>query len=439
MLNSESFLQKIEYLQPCSADKKYLLAISGGADSMALLNLFSASKFTFQVAHVNYKLRGLESDLDQELVENFCSQNNISLHIYEVSNKDEPPKNSVQTWARKLRYAFFKKIKHQENLEFLVTAHHLNDDLETFFINLSRGSGLKGLSGIPSNKNNILRPFLHFSKQEIYDYCAQNEVPFREDASNKKNDYLRNKIRNEIVPKLLETNEHYLKNFQKSILYLKQNERFIEKQIADIEEQILINEKPDKTIYDREFFAHQEEFVKFEILRKFGFVDIQEIEKIFLAKTGKSFFSERYHLLINRNEIILKQTTEKTEDFSEIIILTEFYKDDKNIVNLKKIISEYSTTSNDIFLEKPWEFDAEKINLPLKLRHWKSGDKFYPAGMFGSKKVSKFFKDEKISLVDKEEIWLLVDGNDDILGIIPYRQDRRFIPEIKTAYYITIK
>lgn len=442
MLYLKIFLKEIEHLQKDSANKKYLLAVSGGADSMAMLDLFNKSKFNFQVAHINYKLRGEASDLDQKLVKDFCKFQKIPFHGYGVSKQDAPPKNSIQNWARKLRYQFFRKIQQQENLEFLITAHHLNDDLETFIINLSRGSGLNGLSGIPDKKNNILRPFLKFSKDEIYQYCKENKVLFREDNSNTKSDYLRNRIRNEVVPRLLETNASFLNNFQKSLHYLQQNKSFIKNQIAIIEEQLIKAQSLDKIIYDKNDFEKQDGFIQFEILRKFGFDESQEIRKIFLAETGKSFYSKKYQLLINRNELIIRKKTINKDEFEEIEVISSLDLAANKIIDLKKIILENTKSYNSetSFYERVyrtgWNFDCEKLVFPIKIRHRKGGDLFHPLQMSGRKKVSKYFKDEKISLLDKEEIWILADGNDEVLGIIPFRQDRRFAADQKTLQSI---
>ncbi len=436
MLDNTSFLKEMERLQPLSIDSTFLLAISGGADSMALLAMFQQNQFSFQVAHVNYKLRGEDSDLDQKIVEDFCVKNEIQFHFYEVSAADNKPINSIQTWARKIRYQFFKEIQRKGNLEYLVTAHHLNDDLETFLINLSRGSGLVGLSGIPAQKNNILRPLLPFSKKEIYNYLSENKIPFREDESNKKSDYLRNKIRNEIVPKLEETNEHFLSNFQKSLTYLQQSRAFLENQIEVIEDQLSIK-KSNKIIYNKQLLSKQGDFVQFEILRKYGFSDPIEIKKIFTAETGKTFYNQEYHLLINRNELILSENSPSKLVNSEIIILQMPRKINDDIIDLKKIISGNTSSQNPNESYISWKFDLQKLVFPIKLRHKKKGDLFYPMNMSGRKKVSKYFKDEKFSLLDKAETWLLVDGNDEILGIIPLRQDRRFAAHKETSEHIT--
>ncbi|WP_346983296.1 tRNA lysidine(34) synthetase TilS [Chryseobacterium sp. POE27] len=226
MLKASDFKNQLENLVRYSAMKTYLLAVSGGVDSMVLAHCFNDLRLQFQVAHINYKLRGKDSDLDQKVVQDFCKKNNIKFHLYEVSGKDKKPENSIQLWARELRYHFFSQIQEKENLDFLVTAHHLNDQLETFIINLSKAAGINGLSGIPANENNILRPLLPYTKEEIYTFAKENHIEYREDLSNQKNDYLRNKIRHEIVPKLLETNDHFLENFKKKLIVFKPDKRF---------------------------------------------------------------------------------------------------------------------------------------------------------------------------------------------------------------------
>jgi len=214
VLSLLKFQNALEQLQSDSHQKTYLLAVSGGVDSMVLADMFQVLGFRFEVAHINYHLRNEDSELDQKLVSDFCEKYQIPFHLYEVSENDEKPENSIQNWARELRYRFFREIQQKENLDFLVTAHHLNDQLETFIINLSKASGIRGLSGIPKNENRIIRPLLDFSKDEIYDFAKQNQIEFREDKSNQKTDYLRNKIRHNIVPELEKINPDFLNKHQ---------------------------------------------------------------------------------------------------------------------------------------------------------------------------------------------------------------------------------
>lgn len=432
MINSKTFQHAIHELSADYRNAYFLLAVSGGSDSMVLLHLFKSSDLKFQVAHINYKLRGSDSYEDQKLVQEFCTQNTIPFHLYQVSRIDNQPKNSIQDWARNIRYDFFRKIQQDQKLDFIVTAHHLNDQLETFIINLSKASGIKGLSGIPGNDHNILRPLLGFSKQEIYDFAKENKIEFREDLSNQKNEYLRNKIRNEIVPKLLEVNENFLENFGKSISYLNQSKNFIEEQISEIEKEIIIHQE-DYLIMKKDHFFNQSDFVRFEILRKYGFNDSKEIEKIRKAKTGKKFISSEYQLIIDREILILRRIADESDTKAkEEIILT--LNDENQILIPDLILSEIKE-----FGKLDWKFDAEKILFPLKLRQKKEGDLFHPIGMIGKKKISKFFKDEKIPILAQQKIWLLCDGEDHILGVLPLRQDRRFAASKESPEIIEVK
>ncbi|AZA91260.1 tRNA(Ile)-lysidine synthase [Chryseobacterium nakagawai] len=441
MLKKSSFRKQLENLIHQPENHSYLLAVSGGADSMALVSLFRDLRdekqnleYSFQVAHINYKLRGEDSDRDEKVVQDFCEKNHIRFHLYEVSEKDQKPDNSIQLWARELRYAFFKKIQEKQKLEYLVTAHHLNDQLETFIINLSKAAGINGLSGIPSNDNYILRPLLPFSKQEIYQFTEENNIEFREDLSNKKSDYLRNKIRNEIVPKLLETNDHFLENFKKSSLYLNQTKDFVQKQIQEIENRLTIF-NPDHKILSKEKLDQESDFVKFEILKKYGFNQEEEIPKIFKAENNRSFFSKEYQLIINRDELIFTEKNNVSEIEEEIILIHHFdFSENQVLINLVNHIENI----NEINKRFEWDFDAEKLHFPLYLRKQQDGDEFYPIGFSGKKKVSKFFRDEKLSVLSKEKSWLLCDSRNHILGVIPLRQDRRYQTDRNTQKKITV-
>lgn len=429
-----SFKKQLENLVRNPENHSYLLAVSGGADSMVMASLFRGLGLTFQIAHINYKLRGEDSDLDQKTVQDFCEKNHIRFHLYEVSEKDKKPENSIQLWAREIRYRFFREIQEQENLEFLVTAHHLNDQLETFIINLSKASGINGLSGIPANKNAMLRPLLNFSKKEIYEYAEKNRIDFREDLSNKKSDYLRNKIRNEIIPRLLETNEHFLENFKKSSSYLNQTRDFVEKQIGEIENKLTVF-NPEHKILSKEKLGMESAFVQFEILKKYGFDGEEEIPKIFTAENGSSFFSKDYQLMISRDELIFISKKQKQETKDEILLIEnfDFSKSQMNI-SLENTIENIDGINNSF----EWDFDAAKLQFPLRLRKQQDGDDFFPAGFSGKKKVSKFFRDEKLSILVRQKTWILTDRENSILGIIPFRQDRRFMATKHTEKVLTI-
>ncbi|MBH2025106.1 MAG: tRNA lysidine(34) synthetase TilS [Flavobacteriales bacterium] len=437
MLTLKTFETALRNLHNNNPLSSYLLAVSGGADSMVLLHLFTGLKLHFEVAHVNYKLRGKDSEDDRETVENFCVENNISFHVYEVSEKDKQPENSIQNWARNLRYTFFRKVQEERKLQYLVTAHHLNDQLETFIINLSKAAGIKGLSGMPANDNHILRPLLQFSKDQIYAFAEEHHINFREDLSNKKNDYLRNFIRNEIAPKLLETNDHFLENFAKSLTYLNQVKTFAEEKIEEFERQI-ISEKENLILIQKAEFLKQPVFVKFEILKKFSFDDEKEFPKIFTAEKGKVFHAPDFKLMVDREYFVLNKKTGEKSDLpnsdDEIIVAESLDTIKDHTFSLSQFISPENDASSDL----KWIFDGEKLQFPLKLRKKKTGDLFFPIGLIGKKTISKFFKDEKIPILAQQKIWLLCDGIDNVLGIIPFRQDRRFAAEVNSKSKITI-
>ena len=418
VLSLLKFQNAIGRLLPNSHQKTYLLAVSGGVDSMVLAELFRVSNLKFEVAHINYHLRNEDSDLDQKLVSDFCERNQIPFHLYEVSEVDKQPENSIQNWARELRYRFFREIQSQHNLEYIVTAHHLNDQLETFIIHLSKASGIQGLSGIPKNENGIIRPLLDFSKDEIYDFAKQNQIEFREDQSNQKTDYLRNKIRHHIVPELEKINSDFLENFSKSIHYINQAKDLINESVDEKIEVLKINSDENQIIIDKQKFSQETELIRYEILKRFGFNDENEMQKVLTAQTGSSFFNSKFQLLINRNELIFSEKLEvRSENLEEILLEIV---DDEIVIpeNIKSEIQEFGSCF--------WKIDKHKIQLPLKLRKKQEGDLFFPIGMIGKKKISKFFKDEKLSILAKQKIWLLCDANDRVLGVLPFRQDGRF-------------
>ena len=431
VLSLLKFQKLLEQMFHQPQQKTYLLAVSGGVDSMVLADLFQVSGFDFHIAHINYHLRNEDSNLDQKLVSDFCEKHKIPFHLYEVSKNDNQPENSIQNWARELRYRYFREIQQKENLDFLVTAHHLNDQLETFIINLSKASGIRGLSGIPKNENGIVRPLLGFSKNEIYDFAKENHIEFREDQSNQKTDYLRNKIRHNIVPELEKINPDFLTNFSKSINYINQAKDFINQSVDNKIKILKINSSENQIIFDKEKFSQESDLVRYEILKRFGFNDENEMQKVLTAQTGSLFFNSEYQLIINRNELIFEKKLElRNENLEEIKLEIV----DDEIVIPRNVKNEIQKFGNCF-----WKIDKNKIQLPLKLRRKQKGDLFFPIGMIGKKKISKFFKDKKLSILAKQKIWLLCDADEQILGVLPFRQDGRFSSGDYSEAELTLK
>jgi len=400
---------------------KILVAVSGGLDSMALLELLFQSKFEIAVAHCNFQLRGLESDGDEVFVKSYCSKNSIKGYFqkFDTQKFAEDEKLSIQLAARKLRYEWFYELLEKEHFDFVLTAHHLDDQLETFLINLSRGTGLEGLTGIPSQNDKIIRPLLVFSRAEIETFAKDNNLAWREDSSNISDKYLRNKIRQQVVPILKELNPSFLESFQKTIQNLNQAQSLVDgasrivyrKVVQDDENQKIINLSELLQLPNYQAYLYQ-------WLSPFGFSAWQDIYDLVKAQSGKMIFSEQFRLVKDRETLILEPKNVENSD--------EYFINEKDLqlnFPLKLHFCEVSDLS--ISDAKTIFVDSKLVKFPLLLRKWKDGDYFYPFGMNGKKKVSKFFKDEKFSLPKKENTWILCSENN-IIWIVGERMDDRF-------------
>ncbi|WP_410005020.1 tRNA lysidine(34) synthetase TilS [Aequorivita nionensis] len=400
--------------------KKLLIACSGGLDSVVLTHLMKNLNSEIALAHCNFSLRGKESDGDEMFVIGLAKNMQIPVfaETFDTKKYAKEHKISTQMAARDLRYAWFDEILKDFKFDYLLTAHHLDDTLETFFINLSRGTGLTGLAGIPKKNNKIIRPLLNFSREEILKYAEENNLKWREDSSNLKTDYLRNKLRLEVLPQFKETNETLLKNFQKTQRNIQASQNLIEDYTALVYN-LVVSEAVDSykiNIPKIKELPHTDALL-YELLNGFGFTEWEDVSNLLDAQTGKQLFSKTHRLIKNREELVLTEIDlEKRND--------EFLVSEEEItspINLKIEPSKYigETEKNLIYVA------SEKLNFPLKLRKWKRGDSFQPFGMKGKKKLSKFFKDEKIPLNEKEKIWLLL-SDEKIVWVIGHRMDDRF-------------
>ncbi|MES2862991.1 MAG: tRNA lysidine(34) synthetase TilS [Bacteroidota bacterium] len=415
-------------------DKKLLLATSGGMDSMVLVHLFQKLQLNFDLAHCNFQLRGTESDDDENFVAAYAKHNNITCFItkFDTSNYSEENKLSTQVAARNLRYHWFNQILEQENFDYIITAHHADDVVETFMINLSRGTGLDGLTGIPSQNGTIIRPMLPFSRNEIEEYVSENNLQWREDSSNVSDKYLRNKIRHHIVPVFKEINESFLQSFQNTLEHLNQEQSLANDAIQMVYEKVVFEDNNQLKI-DISVLLQYKNYKPYlyQWLHKFGFSAWNDVYNLVESQSGKQIFSENYILLKDRGFLIL--SGKETADFKEIIVnsITE-----KTNFPLKLSLCNLSDISNQwknvIFV------DENKLQFPLTIRKWKEGDCFYPAGMQGKKKVSKYFKDEKFTLFQKQQTWIL-ESNNQIVWIIGHRADERFKAEETTQTQIKIE
>jgi len=406
---------------PFLQQAKILVAVSGGLDSMILLDLAAKSELQIAVAHCNFQLRDTESDGDEDFVKSYCQENSIQgfFQRFDTQQFAEDEKLSIQLAARKLRYQWFYELLENENFDYVLTAHHLDDQLETFLINFSRGTGLDGLCGIPSLHDKIVRPLLIFSRAEIETFANENQLKWREDSSNASDKYVRNKIRHQMVPILKELNPSFLDSFEKTIQNLNQAQSLVDdasrivyrKVVKDFDNLKIINLKELLQLSNYQAYLYQ-------WLSPFGFSAWQDIYDLVEAQSGKLIFSEQYRLVKDREALILEP---KNVENSEEYLINE--KEKQLNFPLKLRFCEVSDLS--ISDAKTIFVDSKLVKFPLTLRKWNEGDYFYPFGMKGKKKVSKYFKDEKFSLSEKEQAWLLSSDNE-IIWIIGERMDDRF-------------
>ena len=430
----QKFTKHIQTNFPFLAKSSFYIAVSGGIDSMVLVHLFQHFQYEFGLLHCNFKLRGDESDGDMQFIHDYAESNNLNLRIgfFETAEIAKQNKMSIQETARLLRYDWFYEQMEENQVDFVATAHHQDDNLETFLINLSRGTGLDGLTGIPAINDRIIRPLLPFSREEIAQYALDNHLKWREDSSNESDKYVRNKIRHHLVPILKELNPSFLESFQKT------QEHLIEVQsLANDAEYIMYQEvateKEDGSVHfnlDKLLQLPNYKGYLYQWLKQFGFTAWNDIYDLVTAQTGKQVFSDEFVVLKNRNFLILFRKTTANDAFFLI---------DKEVnqVNIPlKLsfcnVSDISVSdSNCIFV------DEDLIEFPLTLRKWNEGDAFYPFGMKGKKKLSKFFKDEKMSLIDKSNCWILC-SNEEIIWVIGHRADNRFKVNTNTTKILKI-
>lgn len=408
---------------PFLEQKKLFLAVSGGLDSMVLVHLFQQLDFEIAILHCNFQLRGLESFGDQNFIQNHAQENNIPIFItqFDTTAFAKDYKLSTQVAARELRYSWFYEQLEANNFDYLLTAHHADDTIETFLINLTRGTGLEGLTGIPKQNDKVIRPLLCFTRQEIEDYAKENKIEWREDSSNASDKYLRNKIRHHLIPILKELNPNFMDSFQNTQNYLQDAQMLVEDASIMVYQQVAKQEE-EAIFFDLNQLKKLPNYKSYlyQWLNEFGFTAWDDIYDLVDSQSGKQVFSAEFRLLKDRDFLILSplHTIDEQEEYHIDSL--------QNQINIPLNLSFSKVTDISIGSNTTIFVDEDTLQFPLVLRHWKEGDSFQPFGMNGkSKKVSKLFKDEKLSLIDKENVWLLCSGTE-IVWIIGMRQDDRF-------------
>jgi len=403
--------------------KRLLLAVSGGVDSMVMTHLLEQLDFEIALAHCNFQLRAEESVGDQHFIEDYAKDHQLTIFVTRFDTKAfaADHKLSTQVAARELRYGWFQELLETHNYDFLLTAHHADDNIETFIINLTRGSGLEGFTGIPAINGSVVRPLLAFSREDIHKYAQANDLAWREDSSNASDKYLRNKIRHDLVPILKELNPSFLDSFQKTQQYLQDAQTLVEDASVLVYKQV-VQEKEDELHFNLNQLKRLPNYKSYlyQWLNGLGFKAWDDIYNLVESQSGKQVFAENYRLLKDREFLILSKKTTETGIEEYLISKNQTEISVPVKMSLTKVNALSNVSNMSIFA------DQDKLQFPLTLRKWKEGDLFQPFGMGGkSKKVSKFFKDEKLSLIEKEQTWLLCSGSQ-IVWIVGLRQDERF-------------
>jgi len=430
------FKEHIEEQFPFLSDSKLLIAVSGGIDSVVLAHLTQQIGLNFGICHCNFKLRGEESDGDEEYVKDLANDFGVSVHTTSFKTEEyaNEHKLSIQVAARKLRYYWFYDLLQEHQYDYVLTAHNTNDNLETFLINLSRGTGLEGLTGIPPINDRSVRPLLNFSRDDITLYAIKNSIVWREDRSNATVKYVRNKVRHKILPVLKEINPHILETFKGTIDNLNESQDLAKDYVEELSKKIISREDDmiKFSISKLNKLSNKKAYL-YQALHSYGFTEWSDVVNLIDAQAGKQLFSKEYRLLKDRGFLILTKINADIVSKKPIRINEDTVQTAEPI-HLQFQITDLDSTSdkNSILVDK------DLLNYPLFVRKWRYGDYICPTGMHGKKKLSQLFKDRKLSLIEKEKVWLLTDVEDEIVWVIGMRQDRRFEATENTQHRLKI-
>lgn len=417
-------------LSPYCTNNKLILALSGGIDSMVLADMLLKAHADFVLAHCNFHLRGEESDGDEKFVRDYAERNGLIIYVkqFDTLNYAEEHKLSIEMAARELRYSWFEELRQQLGYGYIAVAHHADDQLETFFINLLRGAGIKGLKGMQPVNGHIIRPLLDISREEIRQYAIENGLTWREDHTNAEILYLRNKIRHELLPVIDGISKEGRSSILKSISHLaSENDLYrelLKEKLSQIVKQVGETQYFDlKTSHLSPLTAH----LLFEWLRDNGFNtdQVRFIQEAMNGQPGKTFFSATHRVTIERDGLELTPISQKYDTSIELSY-QQIVKDDHYQMDLSPQVA---------------QLDYDKLTFPLQIRKWQQGDRFHPLGMKGSKLLSDFFVDQKMTKRQKEECDVLTTADGQIVWVVGRRIDDRFkvSENTKTILFVQLK
>lgn len=415
------FIEKNHLLS--NNDQPVIVGVSGGSDSVVLLDLLQKTGYKCIIAHCNFHLRMDESDRDKEFVLALSDSYNIPVQIIDFKTLEyaEKHKISIEMAARELRYSWFENMLKKFDAQAIAVGHHSDDDIETILLNLARGTGLKGLTGMPVRNGNIVRPLLTTSREEIRNYIAENNLDFVEDSTNSSTDILRNKIRHQLIPLMEEINPSFRSTMMQTRENLQDTYQIFQSEIHRIKNEV-VSSSDNKTEINIDKIKQytEKETVLYELLKEYNFHpdQIRQITDSLNTTAGKRFFSPTHALLKDRESLII-QLLNKNVINADIALEHKQFTPLKTRVFPKDKNFEYSKNQKLIHL------DADKITMPLTQRKWQAADYFYPLGMNKKKKLSDFLIDEKIDRFKKDNIQVLLSGGQ-IVWVIGLRIDNRF-------------
>jgi len=436
----KNFIAFINHQKLFNNRHKIIVAVSGGMDSVALCHLLKTTGYSIAIAHCNFQLRETESDNDEKFVESIALKMNVPFFSIKFKTKtySESKGISIQMAARDLRYAWFEEIRKKNKYDYVAIAHHGDDEIETFFINLIRGTGLAGFHGIKPKTGKIVRPLMYSNRKEIEEFIKKNKIKYREDSSNSSLKYLRNKVRHELIPFLKKINPEIEKTIHVEINRIRQVEQEF---LAIVEKQksAIVTKEKELLKIDIEMLIALEnrELYLYEFLKPYGFSGdiICQISNGLTSESGKQYFSSTHRIIKDRSFLILSCRNENITQNYKIYRKSKKRQEPIPLqFKFKKITTDFKILKDNNCAM----FDYDKLTFPLIIRKWKSGDFFHPFGMKGKKKLSDYFTDLKLSLYDKENIWLLCNANDDVVWVIGYRINEKYkiTSKTKIGYFV---
>jgi len=423
------FRSFVKEQQLFTSGDKILAAVSGGRDSVVMALLLHAAGVKFSIAHCNFHLRDEESLAD----ENFCRELAETLQVpfhkadFDTSAYAAALKISIQMAARELRYRWFEEIREEHQYDYIALAHHQNDSVETVLLNLVRGTGIAGMHGILPKRENIVRPLLFLTRNEIDEIVESNAIAYREDHSNFSSKYARNKLRLEVIPQLKELNPSLEETFEKNIARFASLETLLYSTVEKLRVELFASSDGCRYKINLEKLKQIKplELLLYELFRPFNFNEsvLKDLINTWNGQAGKVFFSSSHQLLLDRNELLLFPIDRSAKEIVKIRQGQKEVRWENSTLNSRVIPAvEFNPEVNP----STAYFDTDLLQYPLQIRSWIEGDWFFPFGMKGKKKLSDFFISEKISRAEKAEIPILVNGNGDVLWVCGYRSDDRY-------------